>query len=280
MPAPFAVIRGHWSKVRASARYPAIDMAVVWRKQLRGVRYEVRTAGRTHRLYTNGVLHSQYNPAQPVTGGVWDLLVLPAFFHKAGRTRRVLVLGVGGGAVVRLLANLVRPREIVGIELNPVHLYLARRFFGVGDQDVVLHQADATHWLTTYTGPPFDLIVDDLFADDDGEPVRAVEADTDWFELLSKHLTPEGALAINFPSSDTCAESAYQHDAGVRAAFAAAYQFTTPAYGNVVAAYLRRDASGQGLRRQLCADERLRSALAGRRLRYRIRRIPDPLGAQ
>ncbi len=143
-------------------------MTVVWDKHVDGVRYQVRTAGRTHRLYTNGVFHSQYNPANPVTGHVWDLLMVPAFFRAIGSVRRVLVLGVGGGAVIGLLRRFVVPDAIVGVELNPLHLFVARRFFGVGQQAARLVQADAVRWARDYPGPPFDMIVDDLFGEQNG----------------------------------------------------------------------------------------------------------------
>ena len=92
------------------------------------MRYQVRTAGRTRRLYTNGVFHSQYNPANPVTGHVWDLLMIPAFFHAPDSVQRVLVLGVGGGAVIGLLRRFVSPAAVVGFELSPLHVFVARRF--------------------------------------------------------------------------------------------------------------------------------------------------------
>ncbi len=75
-------------------------MAIVWSKKVAETRYEVRSAGSPLRLYTDGVFHSQYNPEQLLTGHVWDLLMLPAFFYPKNTIKRVLVLGVGGGAVV------------------------------------------------------------------------------------------------------------------------------------------------------------------------------------
>lgn len=135
-------------------------MAILWQKHLDGTHYEVRTAGKSHRLYTNGVFHSQYHPERATTGGIWDLLVLPAFFLAPEKIQRVLVLGVGGGAVIRQLQRYVRPQSIVGVELNPVHLEVARRFFGVDDSMAELHQADAVSWLESYSGPPFDMIIE------------------------------------------------------------------------------------------------------------------------
>ncbi|WP_455217906.1 hypothetical protein, partial [Kaarinaea lacus] len=87
-------------------------MAIVWHKKISGTCYEVRKAGNSIRLYTDGVFHSQYNPHRPVTGSVWDLLMLPAFFTNIDKISRVLVLGVGGGSVIQLLHRYVKPDEI------------------------------------------------------------------------------------------------------------------------------------------------------------------------
>ena len=88
-------------------------------------------------------------------------MLLPAYFRPVDTIRRVLVLGVGGGAVIRLLHHCMQPPEIVGIESDPVHIYIARRFFGVTSQMADLVEADAVGWLRDYTGPKFDLIIDD-----------------------------------------------------------------------------------------------------------------------
>ena len=87
-------------------------MSILWQKTAGQDRYEVRSAGRSLRLYRNGVLHTQYNPSRPIGGNLWDLLLDPAFFRSPEAIRRVLVLGVGGGAVIRLLNRFVRPDEI------------------------------------------------------------------------------------------------------------------------------------------------------------------------
>jgi len=61
----------------------------------------VRSAGYSLRLYTDGVFHTQYNPGNPLTGHIWDLLMLPAFFYEPDTIKRVLVLGVGGVASIQ-----------------------------------------------------------------------------------------------------------------------------------------------------------------------------------
>lgn len=251
-------------------------MALIWHKTAQSVRYEVRTAGNTRRLYTDGVLHSQFNPRQPVTGSVWDLLMLPAFFYPPGTVRRVLVLGVGGGAVIRQLQAFLQPEQIVGVDLSALHLTVARRFFGVRGRRVRLYQADAVDWVHGYEGPPFDLVIDDVFGGEDGEPVRAVEASAVWFQALLRLLSRQGALVMNFVSGDELRRSAYFSQARIARRFKAAFQLTTPQDANAVAAFLRTEAQSGALRRRLAEMPLLDTGRKTCRLRYRIRSIARP----
>jgi len=224
-------------------------MALLWFKQQGDDRYEVRSAGNSCRLYRNGVFHSQFNESRPFTGGVWDLLMLPAFFYEPGAIKRVLVLGVGGGAVIRQLQRYIVPEQMVGVDLDPLHLELAARFFAVAD--VELHCADAKTWLADYHGPQFDLIIDDLFTEQQGEPMRAVVMDEGWGELLLCHLAPGGAVVANFISSGELKQSALYQSAPLQSHFASMFCFTLTGYQNAIGAFLQRSATTPQLRQQL-----------------------------
>ena len=104
-------------------------MAILWQKTIKDTRYEIRSAGQTRRLYTDGVFHSQFNPVHAVTGGVWDVLMLPAFFKPADSIKRVLVLGVGGGAVIHQLQRYIKPDEIIGVGIKPGAHYAGEKTF-------------------------------------------------------------------------------------------------------------------------------------------------------
>jgi spermidine synthase len=248
-------------------------MAVLWQKTVDGRNYQVRSAGQTRRLYTDGVFHSQFNPANPISGSVWDLLMIPAFFYPPGRLRRVLVLGVGGGAVIQLLRRFVEPQAIVGIELNPVHLYVARRFFGMQRENVQLVEGDGIEWARNYNGPGFDLIIEDLFGEQDGEPVRAVSADGEWFRTLLAHLNSDGALVLNFTAVSDLRDCAFFTDPPTGKQFQCAFQLTTPLYENAVGAFLRKPATTRELRQRLIETPGLNPTLRTSRLDYRIRRF-------
>lgn len=248
-------------------------MAILWQKKSGSTQYEVRSAGRTRRLYTNGVFHSQYNPGKPLSGGIWDLLMLPVFFSDPGKIKRVLVLGVGGGTVIQQLRRYSGVKKIVGVELNPIHILVARKYFGVSKSFAELHHADAVQWLKNYHGPSFDLIIDDLFGDKDGEPLRAVPASASWMSLLAKRLNRDGILVMNFIGSGEIQRSAYVTSEAVNKKFCSAFQFTLPLYENVIAAFLKFEGDTTTLRKQLEKTRGLNSWRAQQQLNFRVRKI-------
>jgi len=249
------------------------SMAVFWQKTIQGVRYEIRSAGATLRLYTDGVFHSQYNPNQALTGGIWDLLMLPALFYHPGQIRRVLVLGVGGGAVIRLLTTYAEPETIVGVEMSEQHLKLARRFFGIKGKHIHLLQAEAVDWLRRYQGPPFDIIIDDLFTEHEGEPLRAVPLDHQWFGLLTDHLTQHGVIVVNTVSRQELKRSAYMTNRSVARQFSTAYSLTLPTYENTIAAFFRQSMPRKRLADRIASIPENRARNALHKLPYRLRAL-------
>lgn len=233
-------------------------MAVIWKKEVAGRRYEVRRAGNSLRLYTNGTFHSQYNKRSPLNGSLWDLLVLPALFSPAD-VKRVLVLGLGGGAVVRQLLDLLDKPIITAVELDPIHVDIANRFFGLSQESTVkIITGDAIAWLKAYKGKPFDLIVDDLFVENGNDPFRAVEVDNQWARALLKRLSSKGLLVINFESSRAVNKSAFMAVDSIQKKIASGYSLSTPGYANRIAAFYRREAPRKLLSQELknLADER------------------------
>ncbi len=248
-------------------------MSIIWQQTAGADHYEVRKAGRSVRLYRNGVLHTQYNPNQPVGDNLWDLLMLPAFFRAPGSIRRVLVLGVGGGAVIRLLNQFVRPTSITGIELSPLHIEIAQRFFGIDRQQARLVRADAGKWVARYRGRPFDLIIDDVFGETDGIPMRAIDADSSWFRRLRTLLAPGGILVMNFAERAELERSGWYRNASVRRRFAAAFRLHKPQYENIIATFPDQPVTSRQLRGNLACQPDLNPRVKSNRVDYRIRRL-------
>lgn len=216
-------------------------MSLLWQKNSAGKSYQVRQAGASLRLYTDGTFHSQYNERQPLSGNLWNMLALPAYLHP-GRLNHILVLGVGGGAVLRHLAQLAPQANIVGVDLDATHLTIARRFFKVRGRRVKLVHADAVHWLTQYSGPRFDLIIDDLFGetkDVEQLPVRAVTVTKQWLQALQSRLQSGGIVGLNI-ESPAQAKNIHRRLKQSPLAFEQWIQITQPRYHNAVVALLQR----------------------------------------
>ncbi len=226
-------------------------MAVIWQKNIDNVLYEVRQAGKTIRLYTDGVFHSQYNHKRNIIGGIWDLIVLPSFFYDSDKLQRILLLGVGGGAVIHHLQHFHAPLDITGIELNPIHIEIAYKYFKLTKKQANVVEADAVRWLQNYQGEKFDIIIDDLFGADKGEPVRAIDADSNWFKLLEKNLTNQGTLVFNFISPKNLRQSGYFQSQKIANKFQSVMQFTLPAFENAIGAFSKMEVKSTDLRKRV-----------------------------
>ncbi|WP_334078998.1 spermidine synthase [Microbulbifer sp. M83] len=249
-------------------------MALVWERHLEGNHYQVRSHGASVRLYTNGVFHSQWNPRDPLKGSLWELLLLPAFFRDARQLRSVLVLGVGGGAVIRLLQRFVGPERIVGVDLDPVHLDVARNYFGAGSGtgQIELVCADAREFMadTTSRASQYDLVIDDLFGHIDGEARRTVPVDPAWCHRLLGSLSPAGVLVGNFGSRREMLASGWRSP-GIRRVLQGSWSAELPGYENCVLAVSRAPLSRAELVAR--APAAINPASASNRLHCKLGRL-------
>jgi SAM-dependent methyltransferase len=230
-------------------------MAILWKRTLGGRggggrTVEVRAAGRTRRLVVDGVLHSAWNPGAALTGAVWDPLALAGLLAGEGRPRSVLLLGLGGGAAVRLLQRHLAPGRILAVEADPVAITLARRFFGVGGRGVEVVRADAIRWVRGARGARFDVVIDDLFGESDGEPVRAAGGAA-WWRRLARLVAPGGALVVNFAEARDLRTSRLAADAALRRRFPSAAVFSCEGYTNRIAALASAPGAASDFRERL-----------------------------
>ncbi len=246
-------------------------MTLLWEHPSSDTHYSVRQSGASVRLYSNRVFHSQWNPDRPFAGGVWDCLSLPVLYRPIDSIRRVLLLGVGGGAVIRQLQCLCNFSELTAVEIDEQHLEVARRWFGVEDERVELLHADAIEWLANFDGEPFDLIIDDLFGHDEGEPLRACPLTTHWVGLLQQNLTAGGLLVVNCVNSHELKQALPVFaDSGLRHG----YRWTLPAYENAIGVLCQQSLQARDWSRQLeavaigAAAQRQARAIVRRPLRY------------
>jgi hypothetical protein len=225
-------------------------VAVLFRLQSDGTRYEVRGHGATRRLLSDGVFHSAWNPRTGLTGRTWDLF-LPAAFTLAAPPARVLVLGIGAGTILLQYRRFIDPATLIGVDLNPVHIEIGRRFFGLDDAAADLYEADARDWTSAWDGPPFDLVVDDLYGHVAGEPERGVAMTAAWARTLAKLVAPGGALVANFISRRELAGCAQLQSARGRAGYAGGWRIQGPRDHNAVGVFCRQATTAAATRARL-----------------------------
>lgn len=239
-------------------------MAVLFKKNRDGVTYEVRSAGNTRRLYTNGAFHTQFNPRHLFTSGVWDLLSLPSLCMPSP-PKKVLVLGVAGGTVIHQLYRMHTLQQIVGIELDPMHIQLAKKYFQLEYGALELIQADARTWLES-CHEKFDYIIDDIFIHAEGDPERPYAADPHWSRLLAKHLTINGTLVQNHIDHRNSKRALGQFGRGT------VLEFSTDKYANKVLAWFK-SGTGKALKKNLREELGQLPRSTTHRLRHRCRVI-------
>jgi spermidine synthase len=159
-------------------------------------RVVVRQGRRGRALRIDGTFASWYEPGTPVTGSVWDALGAPILLLPPPRRRRVLVLGLGGGSVARLVRALCPRAHIVGVERSREVLRAARRHLDLDSLGVEVVCDDARAWLTR-TRRSFDVVVEDVFVGR-GRSVHK----PDWLprpglSLAARRLAPGGLLVSN-----------------------------------------------------------------------------------
>lgn len=242
-------------------------MSVLWEHQGGQTHYSVRQSGASIRLYSNRVFHSQWNPDRPFAGGVWDCLSLPVLYRPLTASKRILLLGVGGGAVIRQLQCLCDFEQLAAVEIDETHLEVARRWFRVEDERVELIHADAIQWLSNQSEQGYDLIIDDLFGHDEGEPLRACALSMPWVELLARHLSPDGMLVVNCVNAHELKQALPVFaDNGLHQGF----RWMLPAYENAIGVVSRQSLQARFWSRQL--EQVLPGSRVQRQARAIIRR--------
>lgn len=82
--------------------------------------------------------------------------------------RNCLILGVGGGDVINTLKKYYPEIEITAIEIDPVMIMIAQKYFGLDTSNIHVIIADAISWIRKHMSSrshkgKFDLTVVDLF---------------------------------------------------------------------------------------------------------------------
>ncbi len=118
--------------------------------------------GGTRELRIDGTFASRYTPGSASAGPVWDALAAPLCWLPPRRRRRVLLLGLGGGSAARGVRAVAPDARIVGVEIDPRVVALARRWFDLDALGVEVVVDDARRYLAR-SRARFDAVLEDVF---------------------------------------------------------------------------------------------------------------------
>ena len=118
---------------------------------------------------------------------------------KINDGRNVLFLGVGGGAALRQMTLVWPDVSVLGVEMDPLVIDVARRYFGLDRElRIKLLAADA-RWFVDHDQETFDVAAVDLFY---GAFMPFYCATTEFFTALSRRLSNRGVLIMNVASPE------------------------------------------------------------------------------
>jgi spermidine synthase len=148
---------------------------------------------RVLRLNEGWAVHSYAVGPSGLVGGYWDRpLCLPIAIDRP-EDGRLAVLGNAGGTNAIQYARFWPSWTVDGVEIDPVVSDLGYRYFGMGEANITVHDADARPWLSANEGP-FDAIVIDAYR----QPYIPFHLVTrEFFQLVLERLAPGGAVMIN-----------------------------------------------------------------------------------
>lgn len=159
-------------------------------------RVRVQTSRFGRELIVDETFASLHRPGEIATRSVWDAIAAPLLALPPARRRRVLLLGLGGGSVARIVRALAPEAEIVGVELDREVVAAARAHFGLGALRLEVIVADALDVLRRERRR-FDLVVEDVFVGH-GDAVHKPDwLPTPGHDLAARLLRPGGLLISN-----------------------------------------------------------------------------------
>jgi len=211
-------------------------------------------------LHVDGTFASCYQPGRDITGSVWDALAAGITALPRRRRRSVLLLGLGGGSAARVARALAPRARIVGVEIDPSVVRLARRWFDLDALGIEVVVEDARAYLERCR-TRFDAVLEDVFIGTGRDAVKPEWLPQPGLVRASRLLARRGVLASN----------ALDEAPGVAATmgrlFSSVVRIEVEDYDNQIFVGRSGVLTGRDLRRAVAATPVLRPTL--RRLSFR-----------
>jgi spermidine synthase len=161
------------------------------------------------------------------TGMYFDYYArLPEYLGRPART--ALILGLGGGVIANELHDAHPGLAVTGVEIDPLVIGVARRYFNLNPQTRVVNQ-DGRIFVRLDRGT-YDIAVVDAYARQLYIPFHL--ATRQFFREVKARLAPDGLLAMNVSSSSADSPLMRALRATLRTVFAHVYTMRVPGAPN------------------------------------------------
>lgn len=144
-----------------------------------------------------GAVHAWWHRDRYLTGLAWDNICAACLLRPAGPPRSVLMLGLAGGTSLRALRHLAPDVRLTAVDYDPGIVQLARHYMALDSLGVKTHLGDAYDFVRTYAGPPFDVVVDDVYQALEHDVARPGAWSDELLQCLRRLVAPGGLLVVN-----------------------------------------------------------------------------------
>ncbi|MDF3128299.1 fused MFS/spermidine synthase [Kiritimatiellaeota bacterium B1221] len=143
-----------------------------------------------------GATHATWHPVRLMTGHAWDAITAATLLHPAP-IQNLLMLGLGGGTVLRQLRHFLPDAEFTAVEIDGEMIRLARKYMELDQTGVEVVHGDAFAFLETHTGK-YDVIIDDLYRCGESDVERPAPVNAEQLKQHTRLLHSDGSLMMNF----------------------------------------------------------------------------------
>ena len=155
----------------------------------------VRGNSRQTELQVEGAVHA-WRHRDRFLSMAWGAMAAAALLRPAGPPRSILMLGLAGGTVFRILRHLLPVARLEAVEIDSGIVALGRRHMALDELNLRVHLADAKPWLAR-NRRRFDVVIDDCYLAGREDVFRPHGLDEDVQADLLRALAPGGALVVN-----------------------------------------------------------------------------------
>jgi len=187
-------------------------------------------------------LQSTVDLNQPEVLQVAYTRTLFASFLFNKKQERILIVGLGGGGMVRFLGSHFPDSKIEAVEIDPAVVKIADRFFETRENPgIVIHNEDAfVFFQDQHT--PFDAIYLDAFLRPSVDKIAGGKTarlkTVEFLRTISNHLTSDGVVACNLVKHRSTTPDDIS---ALREVFPTVEIFTVPGTGNLAVIASKQD---------------------------------------